>query len=113
MPLLQTEFSYKLKPKSAGAQFKLAETNGIPFAVILGEDEQAQGKVRIKEMGALGPEKDGVLVNLKDLVLEMKVRLESKEKTGDVGDITATTSTLSLEATKEDSKVGTTIDDGV
>jgi hypothetical protein len=52
----------------------------VPFAVILGEDEQAQGKVRIKEMGLPEghPEKDGVLVDLKDLVPEVQRRLRDR-----------------------------------
>ena len=47
--------------------------------MILGEDEQAQGKVKIKEMGLPEghPEKDGVLVNLQDLVAEVKKRLNA------------------------------------
>ena len=76
---IKAEFAYKQKPKLP-AQFKSAEQSGIPFAVILGEDEQAQGKVKIKEMGlAEGhPEKDGVMVDTKDLVKEVKERLRRK-----------------------------------
>ena len=33
------------------AQFKAAEANSVPFAIFIGEDELAQGKVKIKEMG--------------------------------------------------------------
>lgn len=55
----------------------------MPFAVILGEDEQAQGKVRIKELGLREghPEKDGVLVNMSALVTEVTERLRRKEET--------------------------------
>lgn len=76
---IKAEFAYKQKPKLP-AQFKSAEQSGIPFAVILGEDEQAQGKVKIKEMGlaADNPEKDGVMVNLADLVTEVRARLQKK-----------------------------------
>jgi histidyl-tRNA synthetase len=72
----QAEFFYKVKPRYAN-QFKAAETNGVPFAIILGEDEVAQGKVRIKELGLQKghPEKDGVLVDESDVVLEVKNRL--------------------------------------
>ena len=75
---IKAEFSYKVKPKLP-AQFKQAEQNGIPFAVILGEDEQAQGKVKIKEMGLPDghPEKDGVLVPLDTLVNEIQNRLKN------------------------------------
>lgn len=52
----------------------------MPFAVILGEDELAQGKVRVKEMGLEEghPEKEGVLVDLKNLAEEVKTRLAKK-----------------------------------
>lgn len=78
---IKTEFAYKQKPKLP-AQFKAAETNEVPFAVILGEDEQAKGQVRIKELGleAGHAEKDGVLVDLTNLVEEVKQRLIRKEE---------------------------------
>ena len=77
----KAEFSYKLKPKLQ-AQFKLAEAGSVPFAVILGEDEQAEGKAKIKEMGLPEghPEKDGVLVLLADLVPEVRKRLKGREE---------------------------------
>lgn len=82
---IKAEFAYKQKPKLP-AQFTAAEKNGIPFAVILGEDEQAQGKVKIKEMGLPEghPEKDGALVNLSDLVDEVKKRISRKQETEDM-----------------------------
>jgi histidyl-tRNA synthetase len=75
----QAEFLYKVKPKLPN-QFKAAEINGVPFAVVLGEDEVAQGKVKIKEMGLQDghPDKDGVLINLSDLVAEVKQRIKRK-----------------------------------
>jgi histidyl-tRNA synthetase len=76
---IQAEFLYKVKPKLPN-QFKAADNNGVPFAVVLGEDEVAQGKVKIKEMGLRDghPEKEGVLVNLSDLVEEVKHRIRRK-----------------------------------
>lgn len=76
----QAEFSYKLKPKLP-QQFKAAEQGGIPFAIILGEEELAAGKVRIKEMGLPDghPEKEGVEVELASLVPELQARLSRKE----------------------------------
>jgi len=73
---IKAEFAYKQKPKLP-AQFKSAEQNGIPFAVILGEDEQAQGTVKIKEMGLPDghAEKDGVMVDTTDLVAEVRERI--------------------------------------
>lgn len=76
---IKAEFAYKQKPR-LDAQFKSAEQSGIPFGVILGEDEQAQGKVKIKEMGLPEghPEKNGVMVDTKDLVKEVREKLRRK-----------------------------------
>lgn len=76
---IKAEFLYKVKPKLPN-QFKAAEANGVPFTVVIGEDEMAQGKVKIKEMGLREghPEKEGVLVALTDLVPEIRKRLERK-----------------------------------
>jgi histidyl-tRNA synthetase len=54
----------------------------VPFSIILGEDEVAQGKVKIKENGLREghPEKGGVMVNLLDLVSEVKARIKRKEE---------------------------------
>ena len=81
--LLQAEFQYKVKAKLQ-TQFKAAEGAGIPFAVILGESEQAAGQVKIKEMGLPEghPEKDGVLVNLAELPSEVKSRLAARGSIG-------------------------------
>ncbi|KAJ5570026.1 histidine--tRNA ligase mitochondrial [Penicillium hispanicum] len=77
---IKAEFSYKLKPKLP-QQFKAAEQGGIPFAIILGEEELAAGKVRIKEMGLPDghPEKEGVEVELASVVPELQSRLSRKE----------------------------------
>ena len=76
---IKAEFLYKVKPKLP-AQFKAAEHGGVPFSVILGEEEQAMGKVKIKELGLKEghPEKDGVLIELQNLVEEVKARLAAK-----------------------------------
>ena len=76
---IKAEFLHKVKPKLQ-AQFKAAETDSVPYAVILGEEEQAAGKAKIKEMGLPDghPEKDGILVNLSDLPIEVKKRLAKK-----------------------------------
>ncbi|KAI9679994.1 MAG: Cytoplasmic and mitochondrial histidine tRNA synthetase [Caeruleum heppii] len=76
---LKAEFAYKTKPKLP-AQFKAAEQAGIPFAVILGEEEQARGMVKVKEMGLPEghAEKDGVLVEVERLVEVVKERLRRK-----------------------------------
>ncbi|KAK1752389.1 hypothetical protein QBC47DRAFT_404722 [Echria macrotheca] len=78
---IKAEFLYKVKPKLP-AQFKAAEQNGVPFALILGDDELAQGKVRIKEMGlpAEHPLKEGELISLEKLEEEVQQRLVLKKQ---------------------------------
>ncbi|KAL2413611.1 Histidine-tRNA ligase, mitochondrial [Exophiala dermatitidis] len=85
---LKVEFTYKKKPKPQ-VQFKNAEQAGAPFAVILGEDEQARGEVRVKEMGLPDghPEKEGVLVKIADLAGELTKRVEMKKVTTKTGTI--------------------------
>jgi histidyl-tRNA synthetase len=58
----------------------------VPFAIILGEDELAQGKVKIKEMGLPDghPEKDGVLIDLSTVAQEVKQRLQRKRDLDEV-----------------------------
>ncbi|KAK9417077.1 hypothetical protein SUNI508_09095 [Seiridium unicorne] len=78
---VKTEFLYKVKPKLQN-QFKAAESNGVPFAVVLGEDELERGQVKIKELGLSDghPEKEGVLVNLANVAEEVKSRLQRKKE---------------------------------
>ncbi|KAL2860698.1 histidine--tRNA ligase [Aspergillus lucknowensis] len=73
---IKSEFAPSVKPKLP-QQFKLAEAGGVPLAVILGEDELAAGKVKIKELGLPEghPEKEGYLISRDDLVEEIKKKL--------------------------------------
>ena len=73
---IKAEFSWKAKPKLP-AQFKAAENNGVPFAIILGDDELAAGQCKFKEMGLPEghPEKDGVLIDMANLEIEVKARI--------------------------------------
>ena len=75
---IQAEYLYKVKPKLP-AQFKAAESNNVPFAVILGEDELSRGLVKIKQLGLSEghPEKEGVMVQQNDLITEIQSRLRS------------------------------------
>lgn len=86
--------------------------NGVPFAVILGEDEQAQGKVKIKELGVSDdhPEKEGVLVSLSDLVVEVRERIQRKADAESVTKVTEVINGLSVEDEKKDVTTG---EDGV
>lgn len=77
---IRTEFTYKLEPK-LDKQFKQAEAAGVPLAVILGEDELKDGKVKIKVLGIKdknNPEKDGVLVDRSSMVEEIRKRLSTE-----------------------------------
>ncbi|GFP52573.1 histidine-tRNA ligase, mitochondrial [Trichoderma asperellum] len=78
---IKAEFLYKAKPKMQ-AQFKAAEANGVPFAIFIGEDELAQGKIKVKEMGLKDghPEKDGVLVDTSRMAEELKYRIQRKRE---------------------------------
>ncbi|KAF2498499.1 histidyl-tRNA synthetase [Lophium mytilinum] len=75
---IKTEFSWKVKPK-APPQWKAAENGGIPYAVILGDDEVRDGKVTLKKFGLPEghPEKNGVLINRSDLLAELKKKLRA------------------------------------
>ncbi|KAF2146695.1 uncharacterized protein K452DRAFT_218937 [Aplosporella prunicola CBS 121167] len=90
---IKAEFSWKVKPKLP-QQFKAAETGGVPFAVILGEDELREGKVKIKEMGLPEghPEKEGLMVEKANLVAEVRSRLTAynQKQAGD-SDVEAVT----------------------
>ncbi|KAF2452672.1 histidyl-tRNA synthetase [Lineolata rhizophorae] len=78
---IKAEFSWKQKPKLP-QQFKAAEAGGVPYAVILGDDELADGKVRLKRLGLPEghPEKDGVLVPRDGLLGEVRGRLKALEE---------------------------------
>lgn len=69
----------------------------MPFAVILGEDEEKAGKVKIKELGLPEghPEKDGVMVNKTDLVQEVRLRLQNQAQ---ANDMTASVNQLDVRA---------------
>jgi histidyl-tRNA synthetase len=98
---IKAEFSYKLKPKLP-AQFKAAETGGVPLAVILGEDEQMRGMVKVKEMGLPEghPEKDGTEVEIVKLTAEVKRRLALKAETmAQVVEIVGETAKMHIEDT--------------
>ena len=94
---IKAEFSWKVKPKLP-AQFKLAEQGGVPFAVILGEEEVKQGKCKIKEMGLPEghAEKEGVEVEMDRLVEEVKGRLAKWYEENPVDDLTTRAAKLEV-----------------
>ncbi|EWC45227.1 hypothetical protein DRE_05954 [Drechslerella stenobrocha 248] len=75
---IKAEFLYKSCPKMQ-VQFKAAEVAGVPFAVIIFNEQLGLDTVRIKELGLPDghPEKEGVAVAVNDLVEEVKKRLKT------------------------------------
>lgn len=76
---IKAEFSAKVKLKLP-QQFKAAEASFAHLAVILGQDELAAGKVRLKVLGTGKNETDqkdqGLLVSKEELVQEVKKLLK-------------------------------------
>jgi histidyl-tRNA synthetase len=77
---IRAELTAKVKPRLP-QQFKSA--SDVPLAVILGQDELAVGKVRVKALGLESghPEKDGVLVEKADVVTVVQNRLRQIRST--------------------------------
>jgi len=74
---LSAEYTHKAKAKLPD-QFKKAEQVGAPIGVILGQEEMKEGKVKIKVMGLTDdtdPSKEGILIDMADLVTEVKKTL--------------------------------------
>jgi histidyl-tRNA synthetase len=78
---IKAEFNWKVKPKLP-AQFKAAETNGVPFAIILGEEELKAGQCKLKEMGLPEghPEKDGVPIAMDKLEEQVAAKIEASRQ---------------------------------
>lgn len=78
---IKAEYLWKQKPKLQ-AQFKAAEAGRVPWAILLGEEELAAGRIKIKKMGLEEghPEKEGVVVQKDELVQELKKRLDEDKK---------------------------------
>lgn len=100
------ELTYKEKPKLP-AQFKKAEQCGAPIGIILGQDEMKEGKVKIKVMGLpdSDPRKEGVLIEQKDLISEVRKTLaeqrvmtaiEERSK-GNAGQMDSSATKISIE----------------
>lgn len=73
---IKAEFSAKVKPRLP-QQFKAAETEGVPLAVILGQDELNAGQVRLKRLGSGDNDNKGELVSRDNLANEVKKLLEA------------------------------------
>jgi histidyl-tRNA synthetase len=94
---IKAEFHYKKKSKFQ-QQFTAAEKIGCALTVQLGEDEQENGQVRLKQLGLPKdhPEKEGVLVQIDVLAEEVKRKLASMAKTGAVAEIVGDTAKMSV-----------------
>jgi histidyl-tRNA synthetase len=84
---LKVEFLYKKKPKPQN-QFKGADNCGAPLAVILGDEEQKNGQVRIKRLGVKDDADreaggvlvtEGILVKMADVGSECRRLLDEFE----------------------------------
>ncbi|PNS20883.1 histidine-tRNA ligase [Sphaceloma murrayae] len=86
---VKAEFFWKVKPRF-DKQFAAAEKGGVPWSILLGEEELKEGKCRIKELGLEEghPEKNGVLITLADLESEVLSRISGAKQADGVVDIT-------------------------
>lgn len=78
---IEAEYVYKSKVNPR-KQFEAAEKCGASLAVILGKEEYAEGKLRIKRLGPEFADDDGELVDSKNIVDTVKVKLAEVHKDG-------------------------------
>lgn len=71
---IEAEYLYKSKANPR-KQFEAAEKAGAHIAVILGKEEYAEGKVRVKRLGPEFADDDGELVDLANFVSVVKEKL--------------------------------------
>ncbi|GMM37664.1 histidine--tRNA ligase [Saccharomycopsis crataegensis] len=85
---IECEYLYKAKAKTR-PQFTGAERSGAPVAVIIGKDEVASGKVRIKKLNQGEDADEGELVDLKDVATAVKSLLTKLNAGSSVDEIAA------------------------
>jgi histidyl-tRNA synthetase len=79
---IESEYLYKAKANPR-KQFEAAEKSGAPVAVILGKEEYAEGKIRVKRLGPEFANDDGEIVSIDELVAKVQEKLlESKGEHG-------------------------------
>lgn len=78
---IETEYVYKAKANPR-KQFEAAEKSGAPLAVILGKEEYAEGKLRIKRLGPEFADDDGELVDAKDFLAIVQEKLAEVHEDG-------------------------------
>ena len=72
---IKAEFAYKLKPRTQN-QWDVCDRDMIPFAVIVGGDEIANGVVKIKDMRTKDEsQKGGLEYARSDMISELQKRL--------------------------------------
>ncbi|PSK60505.1 histidine-tRNA ligase [Elsinoe australis] len=81
---VKAEFLWKVKPKF-DKQFQAAERGGVPWSILLGDEELKNGQCKIKELGLPEghPEKNGVLVELANLEKEVLGRVNKPSGNAD------------------------------
>ncbi|XDT05775.1 Aminoacyl-transfer RNA synthetases class-II family profile [Nakaseomyces glabratus] len=83
---IEAEYVYKSKANPR-KQFDAADKAGCPIAVILGKEEFAEGKVRVKRLGQEFANDDGELVDSGDVIEAVKQKLSEVHKDG-INDVT-------------------------
>ncbi|SMN18221.1 similar to Saccharomyces cerevisiae YPR033C HTS1 Cytoplasmic and mitochondrial histidine tRNA synthetase [Maudiozyma saulgeensis] len=78
---IETEYVYKSKANPR-KQFEAAEKSGAPLAVILGKEEYAEGKLRIKRLGPEFADDDGELVDASEFVAVVQDKLSQVHEDG-------------------------------
>lgn len=78
---INAEYLYKSKA-NIRKQFDAAEKSGAQVAVILGKEERADGKLRVKYLGQHDGGDEGELISDEDVVEVVKAKLEQINKDG-------------------------------
>lgn len=78
---IETEYVYKAKANPR-KQFEAAEKAGAPLAVILGKEEYADGKLRIKRLGPEFADDDGELVDADKFIDTVREKLAQVHEDG-------------------------------
>lgn len=79
---IESEYLYKAKANPR-KQFEAAEKSGAPVAVILGKEEYAEGKIRVKRLGPEFADDDGEIIPTDQLIEKVQEKLlESKGHDG-------------------------------
>ncbi|QLL31550.1 hypothetical protein HG536_0B04140 [Torulaspora globosa] len=78
---IETEYVYKSKANPR-KQFDAADKSGASLAVILGKEEYADGKLRVKRLGPEFADDDGEVVKAEEIVKVVKEKLSQVHQDG-------------------------------